>query len=260
VGNLNRFRILAATVSCGAVMMVLVGTGVGDAADAPAVTGQASAITGSSAQLNGTIHPGGMDTFWAFQYGTSDSYGQNTTPVGPLTGTTGDSVSTLVKGLQADTTYHFRLIAIQGAAGTSGESTGFTGDDLTFTTGSAGSISTTSQNGTKHAKASLRSRTLHISHGAALIPWGCSGSAGAACKVKTSLSARGKIAGKIETVSCGHATFSASTGKRKTVRAGLGAKCLSLVTAATHHRLSATLKATSTAGSGSLKVKVTLVG
>jgi hypothetical protein len=257
VGHSNRFRTLAAALTCGvAIMLVGVGVGVGDAAGTPAVTGHASSLTGTSAQLNGTVDPGGLDTFWAFQYGTSTAYGQATSPVGPLNGTSKMSVSTEITGLQPDTTYHFRLIAVQGAAGTSGESTGYTGDDLSFTTPGSNSITTTSKNGTKKAKASLRSRTLHVRHGAALIPWGCSGTAGAVCKVKMTLSARGKAG----TVSCGKGTFNASTSKHRSVSVSVGKKCLALITAAAHHRLGATLKATSSTGSGSLKAKVTLVG
>jgi hypothetical protein len=254
VGHSNRFRILSAAVMCGAAIM-LVGAGVGDAASTPAVTGHATSVTSTSAQLNGTIDPGGLATAWAFQYGTSTSYGESTTPVGPLTGTTTTSVSTLIRGLQSATTYHFRLIAVQGAAEVSGESIGYTGDDMTFTTSSTGSITTTPQTGSKHAKASLRSRTLHVRGGATLIPWGCSGTAGAKCKVKMSLSARGKTGN----VSCGSGTFSATTGKHNSVRVALTRKCLALVSAASHHRLGATLKAKSTSGSGSLQAHVTLV-
>ena len=257
MGKMTRLLTLVAAIVCGSAMMAL--AGVGDAADAPAVTGQASSVTDTSVTLNGTIYAGGIDTFWAFQYGTSTSYGQNTSPVGPLTGTTGNSVSTVITGLQPGTTYHFRLIAVQGEAGTSGESNGFTGNDENLTTGGSGStISTGSAHG-KHAKASLRSRTLSVRRGDALIPWGCTGTPGAACRVKISLSARGRIAGKLETVSCGHATFAAATGKRRTVKASLGSKCLALVEAAPHHRVGASLKATASGGGG-LKAQVRLVG
>jgi hypothetical protein len=253
VARMIRLRTLMVTITCGAAMM-LVGSGIGDAADSPAVSGQASSVTTTTAQLNGTVNPGGLDTFYAFQYGTSSSYGQDTSPVGPLTGTSGMSVSTLVRGLQPGTTYHFRLIAIQGQAGTSGESNGFTGNDETFTTSSSGSISATSTKGGKHAKASLLSRTLHVSHGATHVKWKCSGSAGASCKLKMSLTVR---SGK-HTVSCGSATFSAATGKHRSVRVGLKSRCVTLVNAALHHRLGATLKAVSSVGK--LKVAVKLVG
>src|ERR1700676_2856359 len=93
VANLTRLRTFAAAITCGSAIM-LVGAGIGDAAS-PAVTASASAVTSTSAQLNGTVNPGGLTTFWAFQYGPSTSYGQNTTPVGPLTGSSGTAVSTL---------------------------------------------------------------------------------------------------------------------------------------------------------------------
>jgi hypothetical protein len=239
---------------------MLVGAGIGNAAAAPAVTASASAVTSTSAQLNGTVNPGGLSTFWAFQYGTSTSYGQNTTPVGPLTGSSGMAVSTLITGLQPGTTYHFRLVAVQGAAGTSGEGTGYTGDDVSFKTLSSGSSSTTSKNGKKHAKASLRSHTLHVHNGSVQIPWGCSGTAGAVCKGKISLTARGKIGGKLQTASCGGGTFTASTGRHHSVRAVLGSKCVSLLKKASHHRLGASLKAVFSQGTGNLKTRVTLVG
>lgn len=252
--NSNRFRTLAAAMTCGAAIM-LVGAGVGSAASTPAVTGNAGSVTSTSAQLNGTIAPNGLDTFWAFQYGDSATYGQATPPVGPLTGTNVTSVMTLVTGLHPGTTYHFRLLAMRGAAGTSGEATGFTGSDVTFTTLSSGS-STTGKHTSKHANASLRSRTLHVRHGATFIPWACSGSAGATCKVHMSLTVHAKSG----TVRCGSATFSAPTGNRRSVRVALGTSCVALVKAASHHRLTARLKATSTAGTGSLSANVTLAG
>jgi len=250
----TRLLTLAATVACGATMIV--GPAVGTAAAAPAVTGQATSVTSTSAQLNGTVYPGGLDTFWAFQYGTSTNYGLDTNPMGPLTGTASSSVSTLVNGLQPDTTYHFRLVAVQGAAGTSGEGTGYSGNDVTFTTPTTGSISTTSRNGTKHESSSLRSRTLHVRNRALEIPWSCTGTTGASCRTTMSLSARGKHG----TVGCGHGTFSARTGHAGNARVGLTRKCLALVKAASHHRLSATLRASSGAGGASLTVGVTLVG
>jgi hypothetical protein len=239
--------------------MMLVGAGVGDAASTPAVTGVATSVTSTAAQLNGVIAPAGLDTFWAFQYGTSTSYGHDTSPLGPLTGTTSMSVSTLLRGLQPGTTYHFRLVAVQGAAGTSGQAQGFVGNDVTFNTPSSRSNSTNS-NGSKHARASLRGRTLAVHHGVALIPWACSGSSGATCKGRISLTARGKIAGKLETVSCGAGTFSAATGKHRNVRAVLGSGCRTLLSSAAHHRLSTALKATFSQGTGNLRTNVTLVG
>ncbi|HEY5316448.1 MAG TPA: hypothetical protein VIJ20_00605, partial [Solirubrobacteraceae bacterium] len=162
------------------------------------------------------------------------------------------SVATLVVGLQPDTTYHFRAIAIQGAAETSGEASGYTGDDVTFKTLASGSNANNGESAGKHAKASLRSHTLAVRHGAVQIPWGCSGSSGAVCKGKISLSVHGK--------SCGSGTFTASTGRHHSVRVGLGKKCLALVKSARRHRLGASLKATFSQGTGNVTTKVTLVG
>ncbi|HEY5316839.1 MAG TPA: hypothetical protein VIJ20_02590, partial [Solirubrobacteraceae bacterium] len=66
---------------------MLLGAGAGIAAAAPATTGSATSVSSTSAQLNGTIEPGGIPTFWAFEYGTSSTYGQNTPAMGPLTDT-----------------------------------------------------------------------------------------------------------------------------------------------------------------------------
>jgi hypothetical protein len=254
VSKTIRFRTLVTAITCGAALLI-VGLGVGSAADSPAVTGNATSVTGTSAQLNGTVAPGGLDTFWAFQYGTSTNYSQTTPTMGPFTGTSTISASTLITGLTPGTTYHFRLIVIQGEAGTSGESTGYLGADETLTTGSSGTISTTSTSGGAHAKASLLSRTLRVKRGAVMVPWGCSGTPGAGCKLTMSLSAR---AAKHGSASCGSGTFVAATGKHHSVRIHLASKCRSLVKAASKHRLGATLKATSSIGH--LKVGVTLVG
>jgi hypothetical protein len=251
VGQMIRFRSLGAAIACGAMMM-LVGAGVGDAASPPAVTGQVSYVTGSSAQLNGVVEPGGLSTFWAFQYGASATYGHNSAPVGPLIATGHTSVSTLIRGLQPNTTYHFRLIAIQGAAGTSGDASGFTGDDVTFKTSS----STLTKNRSKQAKASLRSHTLVVRHGKVLMPWGCSGSRGTACRGTISLNARGRAA----RVSCGIGNFRAAAGKHSTVRATIGHSCLTLVNSAPHRRLRGSLTAVFSQGTGSLVTTVTLVG
>jgi hypothetical protein len=252
-----RYRTFAATIACGAAIM-MVGAAAGDAASPPAVTDAASAVTSTSAALNGVIDPSGLDTFWGFQWGTSTAYGHNTTATGPITGTNPNPVMAPITGLQPDTTYHFRLVAVQGEAGASGEPTVTGGADVSFTTKSTGTNNPTNSK-SKQAKASLRSHTLTVRDGDTLIPWKCSGTSGAVCKGKISLSARGKIGGTVQTVSCGGGTFTASTGRQHSVRADLGKKCLSLVKHARHHRLGASLKASFSQGTGNLKTGVTLV-
>ena len=90
------------------------------------VTLAATAITGTTATLNGTINPNGLGTDWYFEYGTTTGYG-NATPVAPAgSGSANVTVSANITGLAGGATYHYRLIGTN-AIGTT------PGNDLTFT-------------------------------------------------------------------------------------------------------------------------------
>ena len=98
---------------------------------APAVsTLAASAITATSAILNGTVNANNKDSTVTFDYGADTSYGTNVagTP-SPVTGTVATAVSATLTGLSPGTTYHFRVDGVS----TSGASAG---TDLPFTTDS----------------------------------------------------------------------------------------------------------------------------
>lgn len=96
-----------------------------------ATTGGASAITNTTATVNGTVNPNGQSTTYYFQYGTTTAYGAKTTTAGPISGSTSQSVSANLSGLVPGATYHYRLVAVN-ASGTAN------GADATFkTTGSA---------------------------------------------------------------------------------------------------------------------------
>jgi outer membrane protein assembly factor BamB len=92
-------------------------------------TNPASYIASFSATLNGTVDPHGLTTTVYFQYGATTSYGL-TTATQSKTGNTYQNVAANISGLTASTTYHFRIVAINGA-GT------VYGPDRTFTTLSA---------------------------------------------------------------------------------------------------------------------------
>ena len=96
-----------------------------------ASTGAASAITSTSATLNGTVNPRNQPTTYRFEYGTTTGYGA-TTPERSLPSTADSSqpVSADVTGLSQGTTYHYRLVATNGMGSTAGA-------DNTFTAGSA---------------------------------------------------------------------------------------------------------------------------
>jgi len=88
----------------------------------------ATAVTLITATLNGAVNANSGSTIVTFEYGTSESYGNEipATP-GTVTGTDITTVNANITWLMANTTYHYRV---------KGESSGCTtyGDDLTFTT------------------------------------------------------------------------------------------------------------------------------
>jgi hypothetical protein len=94
------------------------------------ITLAATNVASFSATLNGALNPFGLTTSVSFQYGTTTSYGF-TAPV-PQTqnGTTVRNVSANISNLNANTVYHFRIVA------TNSSGTHF-GGDRTFTTLSA---------------------------------------------------------------------------------------------------------------------------
>jgi hypothetical protein len=96
----------------------------------PTVTTEAAtSVTSTSAVLEGTVNPNGTETAYAFQWGTSDAYG-NEAPL-PLAsagdGKAAKLVGAKLTGLRPGTSYHFRIIALS-LGGVS------TGADQSFTT------------------------------------------------------------------------------------------------------------------------------
>jgi plastocyanin len=113
-------------------------------------TGNATAIKKTEATLNGAVNPKGQETTYFFEYGTTDTYGEET----PET-SAGDSFPSMplgkgatVTGLTASTTYHFRMVA-ENASGTT------TGGDATFTTAGPPTATTNSAAGIGGVEATL---------------------------------------------------------------------------------------------------------
>lgn len=74
----------------------------------------ASGVEESSAVLNGSINPNGLQTTYYFEYGTTESYGSRVPLL--VDGVAGNervsrSFSEAVSGLAPSTTYHYRLVA-----------------------------------------------------------------------------------------------------------------------------------------------------
>jgi plastocyanin len=91
-----------------------------------ATTNPATFIASFSATLNALLDPHGLPASVHFQYGTTPSYGLTTAPQNRA-GNTFQAVGANVPGLAANTLYHFRVVASNGA-GT------IMGSDRTFTT------------------------------------------------------------------------------------------------------------------------------
>jgi hypothetical protein len=97
----------------------------------PGPSGTYTEATGAtSAQLQAGVYPNGNVTAYSWQYGTTTSYGQNTTPVDAGSGQSPVSVTSTLSRLTPNTTYHYRLVARNADGATYGY-------DSTLTTAAA---------------------------------------------------------------------------------------------------------------------------
>ena len=122
------------------------------AASTTATTGQASSVTSTSATLNGTVTPAGLDTTYSFQYGSSPTDLGSSTPAGAAgSGSTAVPVTAAVTGLTPGQSYWFRVVATNSSGTVNGPLAVFTAvsTPTSATTGQATSIaaSTATLNG-----------------------------------------------------------------------------------------------------------------
>lgn len=103
----------------------------------------ASAVTSTSATLNGTVNPNGLATTYYFEYGTSISYGTLTSTVSAGSGSTAVGVSASVSGLTLNGTYHFRLVGVNADGTTYGSDKVFIAGGAILTTTAASAIGLT---------------------------------------------------------------------------------------------------------------------
>ena len=96
-----------------------------------AQTGPATAVTATTATLNGTVVPADLETIWFFAYGPTVAYGA-TTPAQSLPPGPPAAVAANVAGLTPGTLYHYRLFAEHP-----GRDELAAGADRTFTTAPA---------------------------------------------------------------------------------------------------------------------------
>ncbi len=121
-------RTLALLVPAVMVSAVLGVTAVAIAAASPSVTtGSYSHVADTSAVLHGTVNPNGSATTYYFQWGLTTAYGLQSVEHSAGHGTKPVAVSTTAGELIPGTSYHYRLVAINGAGTT-------VAADRTFTT------------------------------------------------------------------------------------------------------------------------------
>jgi hypothetical protein len=115
--------------------LALVVVPLGSAAAPSAVTGAATSVGASSAVVGGKVGPGGEETSWYVEYGTTTAYGSRTSARSAGNGTAQVDVTEQLRGLTTGATYHYRLVASNGA-GTA------RGADLIFATRAAPAVVT----------------------------------------------------------------------------------------------------------------------
>lgn len=87
-------------------------------------TGSAEDATKHTAKLNGTLSPDGEDVHYYFEYGTGATYGSMSPALpGADAGSASEAVAvqTVLGGLLAETTYHYRLVGVDVSGTTYGE-------------------------------------------------------------------------------------------------------------------------------------------
>ncbi len=85
-----------------------------------AVTGAASAVTGSSADVAGQVNPHGQQTRYTFEYGPSLSFGSISPVVALDDADALEPVAASLTGLSPATTYYYRLVATNASGTTFG--------------------------------------------------------------------------------------------------------------------------------------------
>ncbi len=204
-----------------------------------AVTGNATSITATSATLHGVADPA-VAGAWAFQYGTSSSFGKGTPSQKLAPGL--HAVSARIGNLQPNTTYHYRLVVAQPSS-SAPYRTFAVGAERTFRTSAARSL---------YGRFTLVSSRLTARHGRAALRLRCSGTAAARCNGRISLST-----GKLR---CGIANFSAAGGRSYTLRFPIGRKCAARLASAPGRRLRAKLRVSFTTHQAPLRRTVVLRG
>jgi hypothetical protein len=113
-----RTRVIAVAAVAATALAANVATA--PAAAPQATTGAAGSITAAAATLTGQVNPGGESTRYYFEYGRTRRYGSRTPDASAGSGTAARRVATRLTGLRPNTTYHYRIVALNPSGVTSG--------------------------------------------------------------------------------------------------------------------------------------------
>lgn len=237
-------------VLCLAAALLCAGAAPAAAADVVAITGTATSVGTMNATLNCIALPARGGSSWEFQYGPSTAYGEHTAPLPLAAGLT--ALTERVTGLAAATSYHYRLIVLDG------ETIYGTGSDQTFTTTDAPAVSP-SPVGAR----GLSVRQVRVVRGRAVIRLACPSSPGTRCPRLLALRVRRGAPGHAPGLRCAAAApatlaAAASAGPDAPLRLGVRARCLKALRGAPRHRLRATLVARFAGQRGLVRLPVTL--
>ena len=158
-------RTMLAVVVVSAVTFVLFG-GIARAAAPTATTGPATAIGATTATVTGSVVPGGQATTWYIQYGTTTAYGSQTAKANAGSGSAAVSITSNLASLKSGSTYHYRVVASNGAGTVHGSDAVFT--TLTppgATTGAATGIGSTTATLNGTVDPNSRDTTFYFEYG-----------------------------------------------------------------------------------------------
>lgn len=119
------------TTTIAALAVLLLPAAGAQAASKPTVsTGSTSQVTPTTAILAGQVNPQGQSTTYSFQYGKTTTYGTQTPAAPAGSGTKAKRARVAITGLEANTKYHYRIVASNPTGVTSGKDRAFTTDKI----------------------------------------------------------------------------------------------------------------------------------
>jgi hypothetical protein len=176
----------------------------------PAVTLTVSDVAFTSAKLGGTVDPINGPATAHFEYGRTTAYGSSTPTVNVPGDAAAHPLSAPIAGLTPATTYHARLVAVNGF--------GTTSPDQAFTTPALPPLV-------------AKMGRVRVSKNKVRVTISCQGPAGGTCTGSLTLTvrARTKARGKLRTLTIGQARVKLSAGKSGPVTINLNSRGRSLL-------------------------------